>query len=1014
MEEAKKVIEKELKKALKFLGKHCLRILFPIVIVIVLLAYVTYNITIDDGTYKDKDWSSTPYAAEEYVNSVSVNDDGTLNGTSVQELWDKMIKNKNRVDKYLDSPEELARLMKAEIVTKYPDTRKNPDEEINWDNIIADADALQGVIKFKRADEKGNISTLTYVDSKTFYDWIELYAQTGNETYKNKALSHFTLCQNASNNSNSASEYTTSDIKTNYSDRIVNAAKQVASPGAGLCQSWVRQVYAQAGLGNAYFGTAYEAFKSNCISTSKDNIPIGAVVYGTGSGSYAGHVGIYIGNGMVMDNVGYIKTSTLDEWISWQEQHSTVIAGVQPGWLGWGWQSGSPSINFNQNTVSTDNSKYNDSEDTEHTASSYTAVIATWTQVYTKITSNDPNVEQINQTQYIMTTTNINYEDMVVPYTMPFDFLWALLVVGEDKNFVFELADLVYGSDIQITVYDNLTVNTDVDESHYTKKTKAVVNATITASCGESTATGSINNDIHDPDNDIHDPDLETEYIVTTTVITHTNTVNVALTKANVWIVNYQNDYTYTEPTEDSTSNKITQKDEDYPNSPNSTSNSYSCGHINSKKQELSQSVKKSAKQGVLGTLISNDELLPVVFNESIDVKYYSKYVNIYNNITNTVNRQKYVEGVPLLDEKTDKDSEEPNFVTIFNKDEYRKNKANIKDVDDWLFEILENNDSTANMVDLMKYLLYKATGNKYDGVEEFNFYMFYPSQLTSVGEGDYIVHIDKSSKDIVIDDIETLKKAFSGYSGNSELIKHAQEFLDLQKQYRVNAIFAAAVSISETSAGRAGHATDGKNNWFNIECTCGNSEHGRFETYTNKKESIEAFYKQISVKNYYFTEGKYTVSDIGIVYCENADVPGGWIEKTTNYMTQMFNAAGISLSSSETSEKGETIVKIARSKLGSSYVYGTAGPNTFDCSGLTYWCYNQVGISIPRNSESQKKEAKKVVSVSEARVGDILWRNGHVAIYIGNNQYIHAPQSGDVVKIATGVNSFKYAIQFY
>ncbi|MBQ9955516.1 MAG: C40 family peptidase [Eggerthellaceae bacterium] len=68
--------------------------------------------------------------------------------------------------------------------------------------------------------------------------------------------------------------------------------------------------------------------------------------------------------------------------------------------------------------------------------------------------------------------------------------------------------------------------------------------------------------------------------------------------------------------------------------------------------------------------------------------------------------------------------------------------------------------------------------------------------------------------------------------------------------------------------------------------------------------------------------------------------------------------------------------------------------------SGLTQWCYAQAGISIPRNSEAQRAGGQ-VIPLSEVQPGDILWKPGHVGIYIGENLYIHAPHAGDVVKIS-------------
>lgn len=98
-------------------------------------------------------------------------------------------------------------------------------------------------------------------------------------------------------------------------------------------------------------------------------------------------------------------------------------------------------------------------------------------------------------------------------------------------------------------------------------------------------------------------------------------------------------------------------------------------------------------------------------------------------------------------------------------------------------------------------------------------------------------------------------------------------------------------------------------------------------------------------------------------------------------------------------------VVDYAMSRLGCPYVWAASGPNSFDCSGLVMWCYAQTGKSLPHNSESQKYAAKAIIPVSEAQPGDVLWRSGHVGICIesGGGRYIHAPSTGDVVKVASG-----------
>jgi cell wall-associated NlpC family hydrolase len=104
------------------------------------------------------------------------------------------------------------------------------------------------------------------------------------------------------------------------------------------------------------------------------------------------------------------------------------------------------------------------------------------------------------------------------------------------------------------------------------------------------------------------------------------------------------------------------------------------------------------------------------------------------------------------------------------------------------------------------------------------------------------------------------------------------------------------------------------------------------------------------------------------------------------------------------------SIVEAAYSRLGCPYVWAASGPAAFDCSGLTSWCYRQVGLSIPRGGNAQYSSAPIQMPVSQAQPGDILWMYNHVGIYIGGGQYIHAPQTGDVVRIASNMGMWQGA----
>ncbi|WP_437130557.1 NlpC/P60 family protein [Peptostreptococcus russellii] len=102
--------------------------------------------------------------------------------------------------------------------------------------------------------------------------------------------------------------------------------------------------------------------------------------------------------------------------------------------------------------------------------------------------------------------------------------------------------------------------------------------------------------------------------------------------------------------------------------------------------------------------------------------------------------------------------------------------------------------------------------------------------------------------------------------------------------------------------------------------------------------------------------------------------------------------------------EKINSVISVAKSKLGSPYVWGATGPSTFDCSGLMLYSFkNGANITLPRVSKHQATVGR-YVSRSELRPGDmIFWGSPvhHVALYIGDGKYIHAPQPGDYVRIA-------------
>ncbi len=114
------------------------------------------------------------------------------------------------------------------------------------------------------------------------------------------------------------------------------------------------------------------------------------------------------------------------------------------------------------------------------------------------------------------------------------------------------------------------------------------------------------------------------------------------------------------------------------------------------------------------------------------------------------------------------------------------------------------------------------------------------------------------------------------------------------------------------------------------------------------------------------------------------------------------------SLLSGAGASRGKAVVDEAMRYLGVPYVYGGGGPNGFDCSGLVQYVFRKFGVNLTHYTVTQA-QAGRPVSRAELRPGDVIFfgENGgsgflyHVGIYVGDNSFIHAPHTGDVVKIS-------------
>jgi cell wall-associated NlpC family hydrolase len=113
------------------------------------------------------------------------------------------------------------------------------------------------------------------------------------------------------------------------------------------------------------------------------------------------------------------------------------------------------------------------------------------------------------------------------------------------------------------------------------------------------------------------------------------------------------------------------------------------------------------------------------------------------------------------------------------------------------------------------------------------------------------------------------------------------------------------------------------------------------------------------------------------------------------------------------TSSVGGSAVGVALAQVGKPYVWAASGPDSFDCSGLVMYSYAAVGVSLPHSSYAQW-DMGVPVSKDQLEPGDLVFFDGlgHVGIYVGGGQFVHAPHTGTVVQVSD-LNSGWYAASY-
>lgn len=582
-------------------------------------------------------------------------------------------------------------------------------------------------------------------------------------------------------------------------------------------------------------------------------------------------------------------------------------------------------------------------------------VVAGWSTTTTTVEGTTSNI-------YLR---SINYKNAISQFTTPVTFLIYLTMITQNPEFVSEVVDLIQDGEIRIAVMDNVTTDIEETTHKYVKNTE-----TVTATSGKVSQSSKQNVDSRTG------ATLETE---TTTVKTVSYNPTIAITKVKTWFCEQEITYKRKKSETSNSSNSSTIENEQKPETTGTGTVSWKTDQTVTTK---STTTMEGYEEGVRGDVIDRTG------EKGDDIRYKN----------GEIKEQTFI---GLLDTK----------FKIPNSKREEKAGGNFKSGAEWFLELLQKDPSCQRLDQVIRYILYKYTGKDY-GVTDASIFQMFNAELNPISR-DIIVDTKQCAPELVIKDIKTLKKAFKGYSGNSELINNAQAFLDMQNRYHVNALFAAAVSITETSAGRAGNATNGANNWFNIRGT-----NTTWAQYSSPKEGIMKFGWQIAEGGYYFTSGNYSVATIGKVYCPNTathpDQADKWIENTIGYMVDFYEAAGIDISEFLGGDAAG-VVNFALQFVGQGHKtftsYKTSDGKQFWgdewCAMFVSYCFDNCGAipnilkrsftGVPSEWEYYKTQGKAhIKGTYTPKPGDLaIFANGNSIAHVGivtkyDGTYVH------------------------
>ena len=251
------------------------------------------------------------------------------------------------------------------------------------------------------------------------------------------------------------------------------------------------------------------------------------------------------------------------------------------------------------------------------------------------------------------------------------------------------------------------------------------------------------------------------------------------------------------------------------------------------------------------------------------------------------------------------------------------------------MFLELLNHEDTQKQLEIYKYLINKYKNDDYS-IENLDISIYQDIELEVIQDvEDIIVETTRSLSELVLnqDEIQTAIEACFDGEQKDNLLDNISVFYEIQRDSKVNAIFAIAVAVQESNAGTNWALIDeSTNNWYSIQGTGSmfdyQDENGTYwKTYSTPGAAIRDFARLISTSTNYFGGGNYTVRTIAESYCVP---PDGWANGVIAIMKRMYNALGIDTSMDNS---------LTDRPVHGSPVPGTGGSGSIGAdSGAGYW----------------------------------------------------------------------------